>query len=75
MLLSIENSWRLGISEVFVIAALHLNFCIVGFCRHSQLFLTVQLIAGRKRNGACYKKISAEEELGVKSAFSTCKFS
>lgn len=62
MLLSIENSWHLGISEVFVIAAFHLNFFIVGFCSHSQLFLTAQHIARRKRNVVCYKKISVKEE-------------
>lgn len=75
MLLSVENSWHLGISEVSVIAAFHLNFGIVGFCSHSQLFLTGLCIARRKRNVVCYKNISVKEELGVKRAFSKCKFS
>lgn len=76
MPLSIENLWHFSISEeVFVIVFFHLNFFIVRFCSHYQLFLTVQCITIRKKNVVCYRKISVREELGGKSAFSKCKSS
>lgn len=50
MLLSIENSRHLGISEeVFVITFFHLSFSMVRFYSHYQLFLTSTVFCCKKK--------------------------
>lgn len=56
VLLSIESSRHIGISEEVFVKPFISIFLLLDFCSHCQLFLTGQCIALRKKKVVCYKK-------------------
>lgn len=74
MLLSIESSRHIGISEEVFVKPFISIFLLLDFCSHCQLFLTGQCIALRKKS-SMLQEMKCQKRLGVKSACSKRKFS